>query len=98
MRELDQKVQENTEVIDRDAKDCIIRSSDNKHSQAEIKAYREKVKAKYDDSMQLSDEKINLAIRTYEAVDRYIRKLDQDLRKFENDIEEQSLSLPPSIF
>merc|ERR1712059_831 len=35
-----------------------------------------------------SDNKVNLAIQTYELVDKHIRKLDADLAKFETEMKE----------
>ena len=34
----------------------------------------------------MSDDKVHLAIQTYELVDKHIRKLDADLAKFESEM------------
>eukprot|EP01113_Clastostelium_recurvatum_P000959 TRINITY_DN10410_c0_g1_i6.p1 TRINITY_DN10410_c0_g1~~TRINITY_DN10410_c0_g1_i6.p1 ORF type:complete len:258 (-),score=44.00 TRINITY_DN10410_c0_g1_i6:5-778(-) len=44
--------------------------------------------------MVYADEKIELAVQTYEVVDKHIRRLDQDLRKFEAELE----TAPPEMF
>jgi len=39
-------------------------------------------------AMELGDEKVNLAVQTYDLVDRHIRRLDHDLKKFESELSE----------
>jgi hypothetical protein len=35
---------------------------------------------------EISDDKVQIAIQTYELVDKHIRKLDSDLAKFESEM------------
>ena len=35
---------------------------------------------------EISDDKVNIAVHTYELVDKHIRKLDSDLAKFESEM------------
>ena len=35
---------------------------------------------------EISDDKVNIAVLTYELVDKHIRKLDSDLAKFESEM------------
>ena len=35
---------------------------------------------------EISDDKVNIAVHTYELVDKHIRKLDSDLAKFETEM------------
>ena len=35
---------------------------------------------------EISDDKVNIAVQTYEMVDKHIRKLDSDLAKFESEM------------
>ena len=35
---------------------------------------------------EISDDKVNIAVNTYELVDKHIRKLDSDLAKFESEM------------
>ena len=35
---------------------------------------------------EISDDKVNIAVNTYEMVDKHIRKLDSDLAKFESEM------------
>ena len=37
-------------------------------------------------SKEISDDKVNIAVHTYELVDKHIRKLDADLAKFESEM------------
>ena len=37
-------------------------------------------------SKETADEKVQLAIQTYELVDKHIRRLDNDLAKFESEM------------
>ena len=37
-------------------------------------------------SKEISDDKVNIAVHTYELVDKHIRKLDSDLAKFESEM------------
>ncbi len=40
----------------------------------------------------LSDDKVQLAMQTYEMVDKHIRRLDTELTKFDNDLKEKHIS------
>ena len=42
---------------------------------------------------EISDDKVNIAVHTYEMVDKHIRKLDSDLAKFESEMKVQLKSL-----
>ena len=37
-------------------------------------------------SKEIADDKVNIAVHTYELVDKHIRKLDSDLAKFESEM------------
>ena len=49
---------------------------------------------------EISDDKVNIAVHTYELVDKHIRKLDSDLAKFESEMKvsgcRDTLHLPPT--
>ena len=42
---------------------------------------------------EISDDKVNIAVHTYELVDKHIRKLDSDLAKFESEMKVSFLRL-----
>ncbi len=41
-------------------------------------------------NLDLCDQKVALAVQTYETVDKHIRQLDSDLKRFEAETTEQS--------
>jgi len=50
------------------------------------KAEMEKIQHMFKKAKELSDEKVNIAVATYEMIDKHIRKLDSDLAKFESEM------------
>merc|ERR1711884_656444 len=52
------------------------------------KSEMEKIMKMFGEAKENSDVKVNLAISTYEMVDRHIRKLDADLARFEAEMKE----------
>jgi len=52
------------------------------------KSEMEKIMKMFHEAKDNSDSKVNLAIQTYELVDKHIRKLDADLAKFESEMKE----------
>lgn len=40
----------------------------------------------------MGDDKVQLAIQTYELVDKHIRRLDNDLARFESEIQDKALN------
>jgi len=52
------------------------------------KSEMEKIMKMFHEAKENSDSKVNLAIQTYEMVDKHIRKLDADLAKFESEMKE----------
>lgn len=76
-------------TIDRVAEDYLdnmkhYSKDKKKETLAEIQKYFDKTK-------EYGDDKVQLAIQTYEMVDKYIRKLDTDLARFEQEIQEKAL-------
>lgn len=49
----------------------------------------ENIQKMYRKAKEYGDEKVNIAIQTYEMVDKHIRRLDSDLAKFEAEMREQ---------
>ena len=51
----------------------------------------DKIQKLFKKAKEHGDEKVNIAIQTYEMVDKHIRRLDSDLAKFESEmkVEEQ---------
>ncbi|CAK9302691.1 unnamed protein product [Gordionus sp. m RMFG-2023] len=81
MRELDRKVIDNLRYIE-DVSQSYISQFSGLH--ANEKTEKQKAIAKkYKRCKEMSDSKIQLAIQTYEMVDKHIRRLDAELAKFE---------------
>jgi len=53
------------------------------------KAEMEKIQKMFKQAKEISDDKVNIAVHTYELVDKHIRKLDSDLAKFESEMKEK---------
>jgi len=53
------------------------------------KAEMEKIQKMFKESRGFADDKVQLAIQTYELVDKHIRRLDNDLAKFESEMKEK---------
>merc|ERR1711915_699468 len=53
------------------------------------KAEMEKIQKMFKKAKEISDDKVNIAVVTYELVDKHIRKLDSDLAKFESEMKEK---------
>eukprot|EP01102_Stenamoeba_stenopodia_P005921 TRINITY_DN1662_c0_g1_i1.p1 TRINITY_DN1662_c0_g1~~TRINITY_DN1662_c0_g1_i1.p1 ORF type:complete len:215 (-),score=36.79 TRINITY_DN1662_c0_g1_i1:51-695(-) len=79
------------EKIEKDTKGFYEKPRRDTHLKAEeIDEIREAFKT----SLEYSDEKVALAVQTYEMVDKHIRRLDTDLRKFEAELESVTSSQP----
>jgi hypothetical protein len=53
------------------------------------KVEMEKIQKMFKQSKEFADDKVQLAIQTYELVDKHIRRLDNDLAKFESEMKEK---------
>merc|ERR1712226_1236617 len=53
------------------------------------RAEMEKIQKLFKDAKNYGDEKVSIAIQTYEMVDKHIRRLDGDLAKFEAEMREK---------
>ena len=52
----------------------------------------DKITKMYTKAKELADDKVQLAMSTYETVDKHIRRLDTELARFENELKEKLLS------
>jgi len=87
LRDLDQRAHDLLDDIDKMCEDYMgkIRGL----SPPEKKDYLSKIESAFKKSREYGDDKVQLAIQTYEMVDRHIRKLDSDLARFEEDLKQQ---------
>lgn len=58
-------------------------------SPSKRKQEMEKIQKMFKKAKEMSDDKVQIAIQTYELVDKHIRKLDADLAKFEAEMKEK---------
>ncbi|XP_048362145.1 inhibitor of growth protein 5 [Sphaerodactylus townsendi] len=87
MRELDQRTEEKKAEIDILAAQYIstVRSLTSEQ-RVEI---LQKIHNAYTKCKEYSDDKVQLAMQTYEMVDKHIRRLDADLARFEADLKDK---------
>lgn len=96
MRELDTRAQTLMKTIDEKADDFMKTLVKDKESIPE-EVRKEKLKAIQDlfnKAKEYGDDKVQLAIQTYELVDKHIRRLDSDLARFEGEIQDKTLTVP----
>ncbi|XP_053895877.1 inhibitor of growth protein 5 isoform X1 [Malaclemys terrapin pileata] len=87
MRELDQRTEDKKAEIDSLAAEYI---STVKHLLPEQRVeYLQKIQNAYCKCKEYSDDKVQLAMQTYEMVDKHIRRLDADLARFEADLKDK---------
>ncbi|XP_015035389.1 inhibitor of growth protein 5 isoform X1 [Drosophila persimilis] len=93
MRKLDDRAQTAMKSIDSHAKDFMRKLAESGAlSEEERKERLEDIKALFGKAKEYSDDKVQLAIQTYELVDKQIRRLDNDLARFEGEIQEKASS------
>ncbi|KAH8412496.1 hypothetical protein KR009_002515 [Drosophila setifemur] len=93
MRKLDDRAQTAMKSIDSHAKDFMRKLGENGAMNDEERKERlEDIKALFGKAKEYSDDKVQLAIQTYELVDKQIRRLDNDLARFEGEIQEKASS------
>eukprot|EP00099_Drosophila_melanogaster_P018550 NP_609647.1 inhibitor of growth family member 5, isoform A [Drosophila melanogaster] len=93
MRKLDDRAQTAMKSIDSHAKDFMRKLGENgAMSEDERRERQEDIKALFGKAKEYSDDKVQLAIQTYELVDKQIRRLDNDLARFEGEIQEKASS------
>jgi len=90
MRDLDQRAQDVMRNIDQLSDEYLMtvkNLSPEKRSEN-----MSRIQKMFNRAKEFSDDKVQLAIQTYELVDKHIRRLDSDLAKFEAEIKEKALN------
>uniref|UniRef100_W5MI41 Inhibitor of growth protein n=1 Tax=Lepisosteus oculatus TaxID=7918 RepID=W5MI41_LEPOC len=87
MRELDNRTEEKKAEIDQLAAEYIANVR-NLASEQRVE-HLQKIHSAYNKCKEYSDDKVQLAMQTYEMVDKHIRRLDADLARFEADLKEK---------
>ncbi|KAL0277087.1 UNVERIFIED_CONTAM: hypothetical protein PYX00_004490 [Menopon gallinae] len=90
MRDLDTRAQGLMRAIDSLA-DQYLRNVMTM-SQEKRKELMESIQSQFNKAKEYGDDKVQLAIQTYELVDKHIRRLDSDLARFEAEIQDKALS------
>lgn len=90
MSDLDKRAQSLMKNIDALADEYLRNlktlTSDQKKEQLD------KIQNMFNKAKELGDDKVQLAIQTYELVDKHIRRLDNDLARFESEIQDKALN------
>lgn len=90
MRDLDTRAQSLMRTIDSMA-DQYLRNV-NTMSLEKRKEQMEAIQTQFNKAKEYGDDKVQLAIQTYELVDKHIRRLDSDLARFEAEIQDKALT------
>lgn len=86
-RDLDQRAHDLLDNIDKLCEEYISNVRDL--LPAERKEYFAKIENAFQKSREYGDDKVQLAVQTYEMVDKHIRRLDSDLSRFEEELKQQ---------
>lgn len=93
MRELDTRAQILMKQIDDKATDMMKNTISAKESlsEEEKKSRLKQIQELFTKAKEYGDDKVQLAIQTYELVDKHIRRLDSDLARFEGEIQDKTI-------
>lgn len=89
MRDLDSRSQDLLKEIDSMAEDYL--NNVGTMSGESRKEHLDKIQTLFNKSKEFGDDKVQLAMQTYEMVDKHIRRLDSDLARFEAELKERSV-------
>ncbi|KAJ7418642.1 hypothetical protein BTVI_28450 [Pitangus sulphuratus] len=89
MRDLDQRTEDLKAEIDKLATEYI--SNARTLSSEEKLGLLKQIQEAYGKCKEFGDDKVQLAMQTYEMVDKHIRRLDTDLARFEADLKEKQI-------
>ncbi|TSO05410.1 Intermediate filament family orphan 1 [Bagarius yarrelli] len=89
MRDLDQRTEDLKGQIDSLARDYTANAR-TLSSEQKLSLLRQ-IQQSYGKCKEFGDDKVQLAMQTYEMVDKHIRRLDTDLARFEADLKEKQI-------
>ncbi|MBN3308490.1 ING4 protein, partial [Amia calva] len=89
MRDLDQRTEDLKGQIDGLAREYTVNAR-ALSSEQKLSLLRQ-IQQAYSKSKEFGDDKVQLAMQTYEMVDKHIRRLDTDLARFEADLKEKQI-------
>lgn len=90
MRDLDARAQGLMKDIDKRADDYL--RNIKKETPEKKKEQLTYIQNLFNKAKEYGDDKVQLAIQTYELVDKHIRRLDSDLARFEAEIQDKTLN------
>jgi len=90
MGDLDTRAQDLLTKIDEDAKDYMDQA--NEFSSDEKNQRIGDINKSFTKCKEYGDDKLSLAMQTYDMIDKHIRKLDADLARFEADLKEKAMN------
>lgn len=90
MRDLDSRAQEELKQIDKLSIE-YLKNVQNMTPEQKTE-YTEKIQNRFKKAQDYGDDKVQLAMQTYEMVDKHIRRLDADLARFEADLKEKLMN------
>lgn len=94
MRDLDSRAQDLLRKIDKSADDYF---KNVRHLNSERrKDVLGEISKMFKTTQEYGDDKVQLAMQTYEMVDKHIRRLDADLARFEAELKDKTLNIPSS--
>lgn len=91
MRDLDQRTQDLSKEIDEDTKEYLVKTKELGPEQRVDRL--NKINTAFSKSREFGDDKVQLAMQTYEMVDKHIRRLDADLARFEQEVKDRNIEL-----
>ncbi|XP_059816221.1 inhibitor of growth protein 4-like isoform X1 [Hypanus sabinus] len=89
MRDLDQRTEDLKVEIDKLAGEYVSNAR-TLGSEQKLQLVRQ-IQSAYSKCKEFGDDKVQLAMQTYEMVDKHIRRLDTDLARFEADLKEKQI-------
>lgn len=94
MRELDTRAQNLMKQIDDKSMDVMKSTTSAKEglSEDDKKVKLNNIQELFTKAKAYGDDKVQLAIQTYELVDKHIRRLDSDLARFEGEIQDKTIN------
>lgn len=92
MRELDTRAQSLMKQIDEQSTDVLNTTVSGTLQEDDKKDKLKTIQELFSKAKEYGDDKVQLAIQTYEMVDKHIRRLDSDLARFELEIQDKTLN------
>ncbi|XP_053202173.1 inhibitor of growth protein 4-like isoform X2 [Panonychus citri] len=89
MRDLDLRTQELIKRIN-NVSESYLNSVNDLNNREKGETFKE-IRCKFEEARSLSDDKVQLAMQTYEMIDKHIRRLDSELLKLEAELKEKIL-------